>query len=327
MGFEPADVAVLVDLVRHHLLLPSFATGRDLEDPATVAAVADAVGTEDTPRPARRAHRGRLARHRPDRVGRVEGRSGRPSRRRSRAASCADAPARRSPLGPRPPPRPAPRHVRRHAHRRTASGRGHPGGARRARSAGGRGGGAGRARAERASARTFTVDGVAIGEFDLEPERGREPDWAQRRRRPPRRAGRSGAHPRAARGARHPLPHLHRARPRPALPIPGCSSTTTPPRWPRSWRCGRPTASACSPASPTCSPAPGAGGAGLRVDPRPRGGRHLLRHHPRRCEGDRSGRRGPERESSTDPLALATPATSIPWVRLRRCPGPEPGLD
>ena len=48
MGFEPADVEVLVDLVRHHLLLPSFATGRDLGDPATVAAVADAVGTEDT---------------------------------------------------------------------------------------------------------------------------------------------------------------------------------------------------------------------------------------------------------------------------------------
>ncbi len=48
MGFDPDDVAVLVDLVRHHLLLPSFATGRDLEDPATIAAVADAAGTEDT---------------------------------------------------------------------------------------------------------------------------------------------------------------------------------------------------------------------------------------------------------------------------------------
>jgi [protein-PII] uridylyltransferase len=48
MGFTPDDVAVLVDLVRHHLLLPGFATGRDLDDPATIAAVADAVGTEDT---------------------------------------------------------------------------------------------------------------------------------------------------------------------------------------------------------------------------------------------------------------------------------------
>ena len=48
MGFDADDVAVLVDLVRHHLLLPSFATGRDLEDPATIATVADAAGTEDT---------------------------------------------------------------------------------------------------------------------------------------------------------------------------------------------------------------------------------------------------------------------------------------
>jgi [protein-PII] uridylyltransferase len=28
-------------------------------------------------------------------------------------------------------------------------------------------------------ARTFTVDGVAVGEFELEPERGREPDWTR----------------------------------------------------------------------------------------------------------------------------------------------------
>ncbi len=48
MGFPTDDVAVLVDLVRHHLLLPSFATGRDLDDPATIAAVADAAATEGT---------------------------------------------------------------------------------------------------------------------------------------------------------------------------------------------------------------------------------------------------------------------------------------
>ncbi len=48
LGFPPADVAVLANLVRHHLLLPDVATRRDLDDPATVAAVADAVGDRDT---------------------------------------------------------------------------------------------------------------------------------------------------------------------------------------------------------------------------------------------------------------------------------------
>jgi [protein-PII] uridylyltransferase len=46
MGFAPADVAVLVELVRLHLLLPSVATGRDLGDPDTIAAVAQEVGSE-----------------------------------------------------------------------------------------------------------------------------------------------------------------------------------------------------------------------------------------------------------------------------------------
>ena len=44
MGFPPADVAVLVDLVRNHLLLPDTATRRDLDDPTTIARVARAVG-------------------------------------------------------------------------------------------------------------------------------------------------------------------------------------------------------------------------------------------------------------------------------------------
>ncbi|MDX2594981.1 [protein-PII] uridylyltransferase [Streptomyces sp. WI03-4A] len=48
IGFDPADATVLSTLVRHHLLLVETATRRDLEDPATVRAVADAVGTQST---------------------------------------------------------------------------------------------------------------------------------------------------------------------------------------------------------------------------------------------------------------------------------------
>ena len=44
MGFDKDDVAVLVDLVRQHLLLPDTATRRDLDDPTTIARVAQAVG-------------------------------------------------------------------------------------------------------------------------------------------------------------------------------------------------------------------------------------------------------------------------------------------
>lgn len=48
IGFVRADVAVISTLVRHHLLLIETATRRDLEDPATLRAVADAVGTQST---------------------------------------------------------------------------------------------------------------------------------------------------------------------------------------------------------------------------------------------------------------------------------------
>ncbi|MFC4502120.1 MULTISPECIES: [protein-PII] uridylyltransferase [Streptomyces] len=48
IGFDRADVTVLATLVRHHLLLIETATRRDLEDPATVRSVAEAVGSQST---------------------------------------------------------------------------------------------------------------------------------------------------------------------------------------------------------------------------------------------------------------------------------------
>ncbi|MEU6145289.1 [protein-PII] uridylyltransferase [Streptomyces sp. NPDC047081] len=48
IGFDREDVAVLATLVRHHLLLIDTATRRDLEDPATVRSVAEAVGSQST---------------------------------------------------------------------------------------------------------------------------------------------------------------------------------------------------------------------------------------------------------------------------------------
>ena len=43
MGFDERDTKYLVGLVRHHLLLPDVATRRDLDDPATIDMVAEAV--------------------------------------------------------------------------------------------------------------------------------------------------------------------------------------------------------------------------------------------------------------------------------------------
>lgn len=45
-GFEEADAEVIGRLVRWHLLLPSIATRRDIEDPVTAANVAEIVGSE-----------------------------------------------------------------------------------------------------------------------------------------------------------------------------------------------------------------------------------------------------------------------------------------
>jgi [protein-PII] uridylyltransferase len=47
LGFPPEDVDILAAMVQHHLLLPETATRRDLDDPATVAAVASAVGDQE----------------------------------------------------------------------------------------------------------------------------------------------------------------------------------------------------------------------------------------------------------------------------------------
>ena len=48
LGLDDHDVATLVRLVQHHLLLPDVAVRRDLADPATIRHVADAVGDVET---------------------------------------------------------------------------------------------------------------------------------------------------------------------------------------------------------------------------------------------------------------------------------------
>lgn len=45
MGYDENDRVLLVDMCRHHLLLPDVATRRDLDDDGTIASVADAIGS------------------------------------------------------------------------------------------------------------------------------------------------------------------------------------------------------------------------------------------------------------------------------------------
>ncbi len=48
LGLWPSDVATLTAMVRYHLLLPETATRRDLDDPATVQRVVDALEGDGT---------------------------------------------------------------------------------------------------------------------------------------------------------------------------------------------------------------------------------------------------------------------------------------
>jgi [protein-PII] uridylyltransferase len=48
LGFVPDDVAVLQDMVRHHLLLPDIAVRRDIADEGTIEMVARTVGSLET---------------------------------------------------------------------------------------------------------------------------------------------------------------------------------------------------------------------------------------------------------------------------------------
>ena len=97
MGFAPGDVAVLVDLVRHHLLLPDTATRRDLDDPTTIARVAQAAGNRLTLHLLGRADRGRQPGDRPFGLGSLEGGTrGRPRRRAPTACSQGRDRARRA---------------------------------------------------------------------------------------------------------------------------------------------------------------------------------------------------------------------------------------
>ena len=47
MGYDERDTSLLIDMCRHHLLLPDVATRRDLDDDGTISFVAEAVGDRE----------------------------------------------------------------------------------------------------------------------------------------------------------------------------------------------------------------------------------------------------------------------------------------
>jgi [protein-PII] uridylyltransferase len=170
---------VLVDLVRLHLLLPSFATGRDLGDRATVDAVVDAVRSEDmldllhalTEADSLATGPTAWTPWKADLVERLVELARADVRRRAGHA-VGEATA-----GMTPDPR-----LERFDGTLTVEPR--PGGVRFVAPDA-----LGLLAIEVAvlgvhaqdvrRARTYTVEGVAIGEFEVEPQRGREPDWTR----------------------------------------------------------------------------------------------------------------------------------------------------
>ena len=177
MGFVPDDVDTLVALVRHHLLLPSIATSRDLDDPAAIEAVAETIGSVElldllhalteadslaTGDTAWTPWKAKLVASLVDRV---------------RAALGGDR------VPERPPAPEGDRElVARAAGTMLVEGSGHVAGHRRARpacacSAASWGSSACTARTCAPRVARSTDDGVAISEFDIEPTFGEPPDW------------------------------------------------------------------------------------------------------------------------------------------------------